>query len=301
MSKDSKIIVTLSKFNLYIAMKKILTLLSLAVLSMSIANAQQVVELWSAAHPAPHKSVLTGPETKPDDGGRIENITIPTMTVFLPEKSKNTGKAVIICPGGAYYLLTTYNEGSFFAKLLNDNGIAGIVLKHRMPGGVHQLPLEDADRAMEITRQNAKEWGIDTTKIGVMGFSAGGHVAATFSTMGAVRPNFTVLFYPVVSMRKGITHEGSRENLFGNQPLRDYYSAELSVDKKTPPALMFHCLDDWAVSIANSYLYRDALWAHKIPCEVVAFEKGGHGWGFSTELPDHEKMKAKLVDWILKL
>ncbi|MEF9950331.1 MAG: alpha/beta hydrolase [Mucinivorans sp.] len=282
-------------------MKKIIFILSIFAFGIDLASAQQELPLWSAAHPAPHKSVLTGPETAPDDGGRIENITQPTITVYLPEKSKSTGQAVIMCPGGAYYLLTTYNEGSFFAPLLNENGIACIVLKHRMPGGVHYLPLEDADRAMEIVRQNATKWAIDTSKIGVCGFSAGGNVAAIFSTMGAIRPAFTVLFYPVVSMRQGITHEGSRENLMGNLPLRDYYSAELRVDAKTPPALMFHCLDDTAVSIANSYLYNDALRAHHIPSQVVAYPTGGHGWGFSDKMPSHENMKVTLVDWLKKL
>lgn len=254
-------------------MKRIIFITTIITISIAMSQAQSVIELWNAQHRAPHASVLKGAESAPDDGGRISNISKATMSVFLPEKSKNTGKAVIICPGGGYWLLTTYNEGSFFAELLAQNGIAAIVLKHRMPSGVHQLPLEDADRAMELTIENAANWGIDTAMIGVMGFSAGGHLAATLSTKGAVRPAFAVLFYPVISMRKGITHEGSREQLFADKPLRDYYSAELNVDSATPPTLIFHSADDLGVSIANSILYCDALRARKIPFDMVTFPK----------------------------
>lgn len=279
-------------------MKKIFTTLLLLVVTIFAANAQKVIELWSATTPAPHASPLKGGESKPDDMGRISNISIPTITIFQPQKAKNTGKAVIICPGGGYWLLTTYKEGSDFAKFLADNGITGIVLKSRMPAGVHQIPLEDADRAMALTIENAKQWGIDTTKIGVMGFSAGGHLAATLSTMGAVKPAFSVLFYPVISMREGITHEGSRVQLIGNMPLRDYYSNELRVDSQTPPALLFHCVDDDAVNIANSYLYQSALKAKGHKCELVVYPTGGHGWGYLESMSEHENMKAKLLTWL---
>lgn len=221
------------------------------------------------------------------------------MTVFLPQGANNTGQSVIICPGGGYFLLTTYNEGTFFAQYLAEHGIAAFVLKSRMPGGVHQIPLEDADRAMELVVENATKWAIDTAKIGVMGFSAGGHLAATLSTMGAKRPAFSVLFYPVISMREGITHEGSRGNLFGKLPLREYYSCELRVDQQTPPALLFHCTDDSAVGIANSWLYAQALERFKTPAQVVVYPTGGHGWGFSsTRLAEHEQMKKTMTEWI---
>lgn len=275
--------------------------LLLFMLSTSTVSAQQVLDLWSTEHPAPHASPLTGNETIPDDMGRISHIIHPTLTVFLPEASKNTGKSVIICPGGGYFLLTTYNEGTFFAQHLAKNGIAAFVLKNRMPAGVHQIPLEDADRAMELVVQNAKKWGVDTAQIGVMGFSAGGHLAATLSTMGARRPAFSVLFYPVISMREGITHEGSREQLFGDLPLREYYSAELRVDRQTPPALLLHCQDDSAVGVANSWLYAQGLGRFKTPATVVIYPKGGHGWGFAApHLPEREQMKQTVVEWIHK-
>lgn len=285
-------------------MKRIFFALTLLAFSVPISGAQSVIELWNAQRPAPHASVLQGQESAPDDEGRISNISKATMSVFLPEKSKNTGKAVIICPGGGYWLLATYKEGTFFAELLAKNGITAIVLKYRMPAAVHQIPLEDADRAMELTAQNAARWGIDTAKIGVMGFSAGGHLAATLSTMGAMKPAFSVLFYPVISMREGIAHEGSREQLMGNKPLREYYSAELNVDRTTPPALIFHCSDDQSVSLANSIIYCEALKAHKIPHELVICPTGGHGWGFTGgKLPpsDRAMVREKLLDWLSKI
>lgn len=261
--------------------------------------AQEVVDLWSASHPAPLVVQPQAAETQPDEMGRIAHIAQPTLTVFLPDRSNNTGKSVIICPGGGYFLLTTYNEGTFFAQYLAKNGIAAFVLKSRTPPGAHQIPLQDADRAMELVVEHASKWAVDTAQIGVMGYSAGGHLAAMLSTMGKKRPAFSVLFYPVISMRKGITHEGSRANLFGDLPLRNYYSCELRADKKTPPALLFHCADDAAVGIANSYLYAQALKRLDISAQVVVYPTGGHGWGFSAErLGDEQGMKNTLIEWI---
>lgn len=279
-------------------MKFLSSILLMIVLTTVCVLGQEVVHLWGTETLAPTKSPLKGVETQPDAIGRISNITDPTITVFLPAKEKNTGKAVVICPGGGYLLLTTYNEGSFFAKYLAESGIAAIVLKHRMPGGVHQIPLQDADRAMDLVAQNAQRWAIDTDKIGVMGFSAGGHLASVVSTLGARKPAFAILFYPVISMRKGITHEGSRFELMGEKPLREYYSSELNVDKATPPTLIFHSSDDRAVSIANSYLYNDALLRNGVPCELVVYPTGDHGWGFSKSVSHHQAMKSKLTDWI---
>lgn len=279
-------------------MKFLSSIAFMLLLTTVFVSGQQVIHLWGSHSPAPTKSPLKGPETLPDESGRISNITDPTITVFLPPKEQSTGKAVLICPGGGYWLLTTYNEGSFFAKYLAERGVAAIVLKHRMPGGVHQIPLQDAERAMDLVVENAASWAIDTAKIGVMGFSAGGHLASVVSTLGARKPAFTILFYPVISMRKGITHEGSRLHLMGEKPLREYYSSELNVDKDTPPTLIFHSSDDRAVNIANSYLYKDALLRNGVPCDMVVYPTGGHGWGFSSSVSHHDIMKSKLIGWI---
>lgn len=275
-------------------MRFIVTLLLFTCLG---ANGQQVINLWSETHPAPHKTVVVGDETAPDDMGRIGNISIPTIEVFLPTNAKNV-PAVVICPGGGYEIETMYNEGTFFAKYLADNGIAGIVLKYRIPKGVHQLPLEDAERALDLVRENAAKWGVDPEKIGVMGFSAGGHLAAITATMAVDKPAFSVLFYPVISLRAGIGHSGSRNALIGKLPLADYYSAELNVSKEVGPTLIFHCMDDYGVSIGQSYLYAHALHNLGVESKVVAFEKGGHGWGFSPKFPGHEQIKKEMVEWI---
>lgn len=276
-------------------MKKIFCFI-LSAISFS-SYSQQIINLWSEANPAPHRSVITVPESAPDDGGRISGTSIPTIQVFLPKNAANA-KAIVICPGGGYYLTTTYNEGTYYAEYLADNGIAGVVLKYRMPQGVHQIPLEDVKRAMDIVRSNAAVWGIDTAKIGVMGFSAGGHLAACAATMLQDKPAFSVLFYPVISLRKGITHEGSRELLIGDAPLRSYYSAELNVTPSTPPSLIIHCTDDKTVSVANSYIYSDALNAAGVKNRLVIYDKGGHGWGFSKDFPYHNQVKTEMVEWI---
>lgn len=259
-----------------------------------------VVELWSAEKPAPHPATHTLVESTPDDKGRIYNISNPTITLFLPTTAKTTRKpmrAVIICPGGSYQYVATGKEGDVFAKFLATNGIAGIVLKYRTPNGVPEIPFEDADRAIEIVHQNAAAWGVDPSKIGIMGFSSGGHVAAITSVRGVVRPAFSILFYPLVSLRHELTHEVSCNNLIGELELRYEYSAELLVDQKTPPTLIFCTLDDFGVSITNTHLFNNTLLKNNIRCDLEVYATGGHGWGFSLRMADHEKMKAKLISW----
>lgn len=279
-------------------MKQIFCLLLL--FSSATVMGQDTINLWSDANPAPHRSLITTPESEPDQGGRIIGTSVPTIQVFLP-KAATAASAVIICPGGSYYLSTTYNEGTYFADFLAQNGIAGIVLKYRMPAGVHQIPLEDVERAMQIVTDSASVWGINPKMIGVMGFSAGGHLAATAATLAAKKPAFSVLFYPVISMRKGLAHEESRGLLFGELPLRDYYSAELNVTPQVGPTLIFHSLDDDAVSIENAYIYDKALAAAGVKHKLVVYDKGGHGWGFSSSMPSHDDMKKELIEWLKAL
>lgn len=258
-----------------------------------------VVHLWSAEKPAPHPSTHIISESIPDDNGRIYNISDPTITVFLPDQSSaESMHAVIICPGGSYQYVATAKEGTVFAKFLASNGIVGIVLKYRTPNGVPEIPFEDASRAIEIVHQNATAWGIDPTKIGIMGFSSGGHVAAITSVRGAIRPAFSILFYPLISLQRELTHEMSCYNLIGDLSLRSQYSAELLVDQHTPPTLIFCTLDDFGVSITNTHLFTNTLLKNNIRCELVVYSKGGHGWGFSLHMADHEKMKHKLISWI---
>ena len=171
-----------------------------------------------------------------------------------------------------------------------------------MPHGVDQVPLSDAAQAMKLLRKYAQNWGIAPHKIGVMGFSAGGHLAATLSTKskGKNRPDFSVLFYPVITFTTEATHIGSRDNLTGsNEKLWEYYSAEKQVTAKTPPALLFHSSDDEPVPIANSEMYRDALKAKGIDARLIVYPTGSHGWGFNSDFQNHGDMKRALLDYIL--
>ena len=212
-----------------------------------------------------------------------------------------TGQAVIICPGGGYWALAYDLEGTDIARYLNSIGVVGIVLKYRLPtyGNViepHKAPLMDAQRAMRLVRFNARKWNIDTAKIGIMGFSAGGHLASTLGTHFdrgnkasadsieriSCRPDFMILMYPVISFTEACTHKGSREALLGKNPdkaLVAYYSNELQVTKDTPPAFFVHADNDRGVPVENSLLMYKALRANGIPAELHILSEGNHGFG----------------------
>ncbi len=238
---------------------------------------------------------------------RISGVTIPSMSVYLPEKSKATGAAVLICPGGGYGILAASHEGSDLAGWFNERGIAGIVLKYRLPDAramirQHEVPLMDAMQAMKLIRKNAPAWQIDPGKIGVMGFSAGGHLASTLSThyhkgdrgSEEAKPNFSILMYPVITFSKPNNHVGSMKNLLGadsTAALKKYYSNELQVDEKTPPAFLVHSGDDKGVPIENSISYYLALKKFKIPAEAHFYPEGGHGYGLRTD------GKGSLAGW----
>ena len=228
----------------------------------------------------------------------IRHIKNPDMDIFLAENKEKPTSAVIICPGGAYWGLAFKHEGEAVAEWLNSLGISAFVLKYRLPDTTIMLnktigPLQDAQEAMRIVRRNAQEWNINPNKIGIMGFSAGGHLAATLSThyndkvydtedTTSARPDFSILIYPVISMQNEITHGGSRNNLLGENPskeLVDKYSNELQVDSLTPPAFLVHSMDDGAVPVENSIRYALALKNNKVTCELHVFKSGGHGYG----------------------
>lgn len=231
---------------------------------------------------------------------RCEKVVTPDLTVCLPSPEKANGAAVLICPGGGYGALAFDHEGNAIAKWLNENGIAGIILKYRLPSDQIMTdkktgPLQDAQEAMRVIRRNADTWKIDNKRIGVIGFSAGGHLASTLSThysekvyevkdnMSA-RPDFSLLIYPVVSFDTAITHMGSRNNLIGTKPdeadvIR--FSNELQIDSETPPAFLVHSADDKAVPVMNSIGYFKGLQKNGIPAEIHIYQKGGHGYGLS--------------------
>jgi len=248
---------------------------------------------------------------------RCEKVVTPDLTVFLPAPEKANGTAVLICPGGGYGVLAFDHEGNAIVKWLNDNGIAGIILKYRLPSDQIMKdksvgPLQDAQEAMRAIRRHASEWKIDPKKIGVIGFSAGGHLASTISTHYAekvydvkdnisARPDFSLLIYPVISMDTLITHRGSRNNLLGLKPADDQvrrFSNELQITADTPPAFLVHSSDDNAVPVMNSIGYYKGLQKNKIPVELHIFQKGGHGYGLANEKGTESSWPDLCIKWL---
>jgi len=231
----------------------------------------------------------------------VSKISRPSLTIFLPSKEKATGAAVIICPGGGYTNLAMGYEGTDVALRFNQSGIAAFVLKYRIPDTstmIHKEygPLQDAQRAIQLVRSNAKEWNIEPNRIGIMGFSSGGHLAATAGTHFqkdyipnpdhiSLRPDFLILIYPVISFRQPVAHMGSANNLAGPDPSPEKikeFSNEEHVTDRTPPCFLVHAKDDDAVPYANTGLFADACKKHHVPVEVFYYEKGGHGFGMTN-------------------
>ncbi len=256
----------------------------------------------------PDSNGLTGPETTRDC---IGNISIPTVLWYPAPKEKATGAAVVVMPGGGYGVVCVTSEGMPIVEILHERGIAVVMLKYRLPNQHHLIPANDARRAIRMTRAKAAEWGIDPKRVGVWGFSAGGHLASTVTTVFdagnpqsedpiermSSRPDFSVLFYPVISMKNEITHQGSRKNLIGEQDLVERYSNELNVTAETPPCFLLHCSDDTAVPVDNSIRFYQALVANKVPATCLIFEAGKHGPGAFKKNPSWE---GALDDWLKK-
>ncbi|PKQ46640.1 alpha/beta hydrolase [Confluentibacter flavum] len=259
----------------------------------------QVIDLWNGKVPG----AITNTDYQQivdsaDNWTKMRFVTNPTLDMYPAPKEMATGTAVIICPGGGYWGLAIDHEGAQVAKWLNSLGITAFVLKYRLPNDALMVdksvgPIQDGQEAIRIVRRNAKEWGIDSTKVGIMGFSAGGHLASTLSThfnekvyevAGSIsaRPDFSLLIYPVISMEESITHKGSQVNLLGDNPSlerKKHFSNELQVNEETPPAFLVHSIDDGAVPVQNSIGYALALEKYKVPCELHIYQSGGHGYG----------------------
>jgi acetyl esterase/lipase len=229
--------------------------------------------------------------------GLIYSVSTPEVEMYLPEQGKATGAAVIICPGAVTKFWFTRAKALTAAKIFAKNGITAFVLKYRLPDDSTMIdktigPLQDAQQAMKFVRGNAKKWGIDSNRIGVMGFSAGGHLASTLATHFkkpliadpekiSLRPNFLILVYPVISMQDSLTHPDSKHNLLGKAPSKaivDTYSNELQVTDDTPPTYITHAGDDRLVSVDNSINFYEQLRHHKVAVELHLFPKGGHGF-----------------------
>lgn len=287
----------------------------LFLFAMEVQSQSQKLFLWPDKIPG----AVNGPDywAKPSEEGRcIEKISNPEMEVFLPEKEKATGAAVLILPGGGYRVVCVHHEGYDLARWLAERGIAGIVLKYRLPSDEIMEnksvgPLQDAQEAMRVIRRNAIKWNIDPQKVGVMGFSAGGHLASTLSTHydekvyevkdnTSARPDFSILVYPVVTFDESFAHMGSRINLIGEKPdpeMIQHFSNELQVNQKTPPTFLVHSADDEAVPVSNSIRYFEALQKNKVPAEMHIYERGGHGYGMGEGGPENAWPTA-LVQWM---
>jgi len=301
-------------------MKTRILFVLLSIMNVLIVRSQTVtLKLWPEGIPGSKTDPSYVENITITDGKtiRCEKVVTPDLTVFLPAPEKSNGAAVMICPGGGYGALAFDHEGNAIAKWLNDNGIAGIILKYRLPSDQIMKdksvgPLQDAQEAMRVIRRHASEWKIDPKRIGVIGFSAGGHLASTISTHYAekvydvkddisARPDFSLLIYPVVSMDTLITHMGSRNNLLGIKPDDDQvrrFSNELQITAETPPAFLVHSSDDNAVPAMNSIGYYKGLQKNKIPAELHIFQKGGHGYGLAIGSGTESSWPDLCITWL---
>ena len=280
-------------------MKKLLAFL-LGTIGMLGVHAQQQsfdIDLWQDG--LPNSNGID--KSQPYDDSK-QNFK-PSIRVFLPDASKATGRAVVCCPGGGYSHLATDHEGYDWASFFNDRGIALIVLKYRMPHANTDVPISDAKEALRVVRENAEKWNINPKKVGIMGSSAGGHLATTVATHSdtLTAPAFQILFYPVVTFDYKYTPKGSRHGLIGEQAtqeLVDLYSNEKQVTANTPPAIMLLSDDDRVVPSQNSVNYYLALKRHGIKAAMHIYPSGGHGWGCRENFKYHNEMLADLSAWL---
>lgn len=283
-------------------MKKIISSIFVIMLVCSNLNAQEEIKLYKNG--PKESNEITAPEAK-DQKSFVTNITDARMYGYIVPKEKASGAAVVICPGGGYSGISVEKEGSNIAKWFNELGVSAFVLYYRMPNGHDKIPLTDAQTALKIIHKNAKKWNISETKIGIIGFSAGGHLASTVGTHFKTktdRPAFMILGYPVVTMNKEFTHLGSRKNLLGKDPsdeLVKLYSNELQVTKNTPPTFIVHNVDDKAVPIANSEQLLRAVQEHNVPAELHKFDVGGHGFGMLQRGIPVDNWPELLKSWLL--
>jgi acetyl esterase/lipase len=263
----------------------------------------------------PSKTELLWPKGAPGAKGDTDKDK-PKLDFYLPPKDKRTTTAVVVCPGGGYGGLALDHEGKQIAQWLNDRGVAAFVLHYRLgPRYHHPVPLQDAQRAIRLVRSRAREFGIDADRVGIWGFSAGGHLASTASTKfddgkkdaddpverAGCRPDFAILCYPVIRMDSPHGHAGSRRNLLGDKPddkLVQSLCNDTQVSKQTPPTFLFHTKEDKVVPIANSELYYAALKKAGVPAKLVVIDKGRHGVGLGGKDPELSKWPEQLEQWL---
>lgn len=292
-------------------MKKILLVACLTAAAFASAAEPLVLPLWPEGVPGARD---IGPE-RLGEGGRISNVSEPTLTVYGPAVDRPNGTAVIVCPGGGYTIVSNEREGVQYANWLGTLGVTTFVLKYRMQEFGHPAPLQDVLRAVRIVRSRAIEFKVDPARIGVMGSSAGGHLAASAGTLfdhtagrtGAAldatsaRPDFLILMYPVISMDDPVAHAGSRKALLGATPapeLLQLMSLEKQVTAATPPTLLIHTQEDRSVPVENSILFFQALTRAKVPAEMYLFEHGSHGMGMRDGLGTASDWPKRAGEWL---
>ena len=291
-------------------------LLVFAFLTLNL-SAQQIIPLYSGA--IPNSTGYKMKEIRMENNGQFigyRSISEPTLNVYLPDEKIATGAAVVICPGGGYGMESYKMEGTNIAETFQKNGIAAFILKYRLPSDSIMPdksvgPLQDAQQAIRTVRQRASEWKINPAKIGIMGFSAGGHLASTAGTHFdksyipnpeniSLRPDFMILIYPVISMQEGLTHGGSKTNLLGKSPSEEQvklFSNYLQVNANTPPTWITHTGDDTVVPVENSIRFYQQLVNNKVPAEMHLYPAGNHG--FVLKLPCDQWMQP-LFEWLIK-
>ncbi|EPR67082.1 alpha/beta hydrolase [Cyclobacterium qasimii] len=280
-------------------------------------EAQQVVDLYPNAIPnSKPNSMIEEVIEKNGQVSWLKNVSKPTLTIYHPDKEMATGAGVIICPGGGYSGESYLREGTQIAEAFVRKGIAAFILKYRLPSDSIMIdksigPLQDAQQAIKTVRQHASEWGLDAQKIGIIGFSAGGHLAATAGTHFnksyipndekiSLKPDFMMLIYPVISMKDELAHLGSRQNLLGKDPSEEQillFSNELQIDQNTPPTWLTHAGDDNVVTVENSIRFYQGLIRNNVPAEMHLYPKGNHGFVLSS--PAEEWMQP-LFGWMNK-
>ena len=275
-------------------MKSLKSLTTMLLLTLSVAAFAQKgtkMELWSKG----------APNDNGDEKDKAE------LTVYLPDAKKATGRAIVCLPGGGYTHLAMDHEGHQWATFFNNQGIALIVVKYRMPHGNREIPISDAEEAIRTVRRNAVDWHIDRKDVGIMGFSAGGHLASTIAThaKGEAAPNFQILFYPVITMDPAFTHKGSHDAFLGTdlskkeqKKLEYEYSNDLQVNRTTPRAFIALSDDDRAVPAANGFNYYSECYRHDVPASLHIYPTGGHGWGYRETFAFHFQMLFELKAWL---
>lgn len=273
-------------------LRTLLLLLAMTMLTTPvIAQKGKTFNLWPQGAPNTNNDIT--------DTARV--------TVFLPEKKKASGRCVVICPGGGYSHLAIDHEGFDWVPFFNSQGIAVVVLKYRMPRGFTEVPISDAEEAVKMVRRNAQNWNIDSKQVGIMGFSAGGHLASTVAThaKGNAAPDFQILFYPVITMQPDHTHQGSHDNLLGKdhskkalRRLEQQYSSDMQVTRATPRAFIALSDDDEAVLPSNGVNYYMECFRHDVPATLHVYPTGGHGWGYRESFTYHYEMVFDLKAWL---